>query len=83
VTLRIGDADTDAAPHALALGGVVQVIGDPAGVKVVDAMVHGGPYPASTDFGATGVGTMLIRNFLRPACSQNTFDALLSEDARG
>lgn len=45
--------------------------GFPTGVEVCDAMVHGGPYPASTNFGATSVGTMAIRRFLRPVCYQN------------
>ena len=40
--------------------------GFPTGVEVADAMVHGGPYPASTNFGATSVGTLSIRRFLRP-----------------
>ena len=39
----------------------------PTGVEVCDSMVHGGPFPASTNFGATSVGTMSIRRFLRPA----------------
>lgn len=43
----------------------------PTGVEVADAMVHGGPYPASTNFGATSVGTMSIRRWLRPVCYQN------------
>ena len=43
----------------------------PTGVEVCDAMVHGGPYPASTNFGATSVGTMAIRRFLRPVSYQN------------
>ncbi len=42
----------------------------PTGVEVCDAMVHGGPYPASTNFGATSVGTLAIRRFLRPVCFQ-------------
>ncbi len=45
--------------------------GFPTGVEVSDAMVHGGPYPASTNFGATSVGTLAIRRFLRPVCYQN------------
>ena len=45
--------------------------GFPTGVEVSDTMVHGGPYPASTNFGATSVGTMAIRRFLRPVCYQN------------
>ena len=45
--------------------------GYPTGVEVCDAMVHGGPYPASTNFGATSVGTLAIRRFLRPVCYQD------------
>ena len=41
--------------------------GYPTGVEVCDAMVHGGPYPASTNFGATSVGTMAP-----DACSTGT-----------
>jgi 2,5-dioxopentanoate dehydrogenase len=48
----------------------------------VDAMVHGGPYPASTNFGATSVGTLSIRRFLRPVSYQNFPTALLPEDLR-
>ena len=54
--------------------------GYPTGVEVCDAMVHGGPYPASTNFGATSVGTLSIRRFLRPVCYQNLPDALLPDD---
>ena len=54
--------------------------GFPTGVEVSDTMVHGGPYPASTNFGATSVGTMAIRRFLRPVCYQNMPDALLPGD---
>lgn len=53
--------------------------GFPTGVEVADAMVHGGPYPASTNFGATSVGTLSIRRFLRPVCYQNLPDALLPQ----
>ena len=51
--------------------------GYPTGVEVSDAMVHGGPYPASTNFGATSVGTLAIRRFLRPVSFQNIPDELL------
>jgi hypothetical protein len=54
--------------------------GFPTGVEVVDAQVHGGPYPASTNFGATSVGTMSIRRWLRPVAYQNMPDALLPPD---
>ncbi|MCI2395062.1 aldehyde dehydrogenase (NADP(+)) [Aliiroseovarius sediminis] len=51
--------------------------GFPTGVEVADAMVHGGPYPASTNFGATSVGTLSIRRFLRPVCYQDLPEDLL------
>ncbi|MFV3126499.1 aldehyde dehydrogenase (NADP(+)) [Niveispirillum sp. KHB5.9] len=47
------------------------------GVEVCDAMVHGGPYPATSDVRTTSVGSMAIDRFLRPVCYQNTPDALL------
>lgn len=57
--------------------------GFPTGVEVSDSMVHGGPYPASTNFGATSVGTLSIRRWLRPVCYQAMPAALLPEDALG
>lgn len=45
--------------------------GFPTGVEVADAMVHGGPFPASTNFGQTSVGTLSIRRWLRPVCYQD------------
>ncbi|MBB5043089.1 aldehyde dehydrogenase (NADP(+)) [Shinella fusca] len=60
--------------------GRVLVNGFPTGVEVVDSMVHGGPYPASTNFGATSVGTLSIRRFLRPVSYQNMPECLLPED---
>lgn len=57
--------------------------GFPTGVEVSDTMVHGGPYPASTNFGATSVGTMAIRRFLRPVCYQNLPHDVLPLDLQG
>jgi NADP-dependent aldehyde dehydrogenase len=57
--------------------------GFPTGVEVCDSMVHGGPYPASTNFGASSVGTMAIRRFLRPVCYQNIPEQLLLDDFVG
>ena len=54
----------------------------PTGVEVCDAMVHGGPYPASTNFGATSVGTLSIRRWLRPVCYQGLPETLLPADLR-
>lgn len=62
--------------------GRVPAKGFPTGVEVADAMVHGGTYPASTNLGATSVGTLSIRRWLRPVCFQNLPEVLLPEDLR-
>jgi NADP-dependent aldehyde dehydrogenase len=49
----------------------------PTGVEVCSAMVHGGPFPATTDSRATSVGTAAIFRFTRPVCYQNLPQALL------
>ncbi len=45
--------------------------GWPTGVEVGHAMVHGGPFPATTDGRSTSVGTLAIERFLRPVAYQN------------
>lgn len=42
----------------------------PTGVEVCHAMVHGGPYPATSDSRTTSVGTLAIMRFARPLCFQ-------------
>lgn len=59
--------------------GRILVNGYPTGVEVCDAMVHGGPYPATSDARGTSVGTLAIDRFLRPVCYQNYPDALLPD----
>jgi NADP-dependent aldehyde dehydrogenase len=49
----------------------------PTGVEVSDAIVHGGPYPATTDARGTSVGSAAIERFLRPVCYQNFPEASL------
>jgi NADP-dependent aldehyde dehydrogenase len=51
--------------------------GVPTGVEVCAAMMHGGPYPATTDSRFTAVGRDAIRRFARPVAFQNFTDALL------
>ena len=51
--------------------------GWPTGVEVAHAMVHGGPYPATSDVRTTSVGTLAIDRFLRPVCYQNVPERLL------
>ncbi|MFH4077154.1 aldehyde dehydrogenase (NADP(+)), partial [Acinetobacter baumannii] len=53
--------------------------GFPTGVEVSDAMVHGGPFPATSDARGTSVGTGAIERFLRPVCFQNTPQVLLPD----
>jgi alpha-ketoglutaric semialdehyde dehydrogenase len=45
--------------------------GFPTGVEVTHAMVHGGPFPATSDARATSVGSTAIERFLRPVCYQD------------
>lgn len=59
--------------------GRVVMNGWPTGVEVSEAMVHGGPYPATSDSRFSSVGTLAIRRFVRPVCYQNTAEALLPE----
>jgi NADP-dependent aldehyde dehydrogenase len=49
----------------------------PTGVEVGHAMVHGGPFPATSDSRTTSVGTRAILRFARPVCYQNFPDAAL------
>ena len=83
-TLHLDDADTDLGRSLVPIlerkAGRVLANGFPTGVEVVDAQVHGGPYPASTNFGATSVGTMSIRRWIRPVAYQNMPAALLPQD---
>jgi len=51
--------------------------GWPTGVEVCHAMVHGGPFPATSDPRSTSVGTLAIRRFLRPVCYQDLPEELL------
>ncbi|QEY75377.1 aldehyde dehydrogenase (NADP(+)) [Pseudomonas denitrificans (nom. rej.)] len=59
--------------------GRLLINGYPTGVEVCDAMVHGGPYPATSDARGTSVGSLAIDRFLRPVCYQNYPDALLPD----
>ena len=82
-TLLVEDAELDSLADVLALleqkVGRVLFNGYPTGVEVSDAMVHGGPYPATSDARGTSVGTLAIDRFLRPVCYQNCPDSLLPD----
>lgn len=80
-TLHLEAEDEDEAVRILPLladkAGRVLANGWPTGVEVTWAMVHGGPYPATTDGSTTSVGTLAMQRFLRPVCYQDMPDALL------
>jgi NADP-dependent aldehyde dehydrogenase len=56
--------------------------GYPTGVEVCPSMVHGGPWPATTDSRFTSVGTAAILRFVRPVCYQNAPDVCLPEELK-
>jgi len=56
--------------------------GFPTGVEVCHSMVHGGPYPSTSDGRSTSVGTMAAYRFTRPVAWQNTPDALLPDELK-
>ncbi|MCB1971721.1 MAG: aldehyde dehydrogenase (NADP(+)) [Geminicoccaceae bacterium] len=86
-TLHLDESDTGLGQRLMPIlerkAGRVLANGFPTGVEVCNAMVHGGPYPASTNFGHTSVGTLSIRRFLRPVSFQDVPMALLTEDLKG
>lgn len=81
-TLQADDSDLDLARETLKLlqskVGRILYNGFPTGVEVCDAMVHGGPFPATSDGRSTSVGAAAIERFLRPVCFQNLPDGLLN-----
>ncbi|MBB5685978.1 aldehyde dehydrogenase (NADP(+)) [Sphingobium boeckii] len=56
--------------------------GWPTGVEVTHAMVHGGPYPATSDARTTSVGSLAIDRFLRPVSYQNLPQSVLPAELR-
>ena len=51
--------------------------GAPTGVEVCHAIVHSGPYPATSDSRSTSVGTLAMLRFARPVCYQDFPDTAL------
>lgn len=85
-TLHMDEADMDLAAKLVPLlerkAGRILANGWPTGVEVAHAMVHGGPFPATSDGRTTSVGSMAIDRFVRPVSYQNLAPALLPEDLR-
>jgi NADP-dependent aldehyde dehydrogenase len=83
LTATVLGTDEDLAAH----GELIRVLekkagrlifnGFPTGVEVAPAMVHGGPYPSTSDARSTSVGSGAIFRFARPVCFQNFPDTAL------
>jgi NADP-dependent aldehyde dehydrogenase len=72
----------DLLPVLERLAGRILFNGWPTGVEVVPSMVHGGPFPATSDSRTTSVGTLAMDRFLRPVAYQDVPDYLLPEAVR-
>ena len=84
--IHILEADHPAARLMLPLlerkVGRIVVNGFGTGVEVAHAIVHGGPFPATSDSRTTSVGSLAIARFLRPVSYQDMPDALLPDSLR-
>ena len=82
-TVFLTENDRDAALALLPVlerkAGRILINGYPTGVEVSHAMVHGGPFPATSDSRSTSVGAGAIDRFLRPVSYQDLPSWLLPE----
>ncbi|BBY88042.1 aldehyde dehydrogenase [Mycolicibacterium tokaiense] len=80
-TVHADDSDTAEAARLLPVlelkAGRILFNGWPTGVEVGYAMVHGGPFPATSDSRTTSVGAKAIERFLRPVSYQDVPKSLL------
>jgi len=85
-TLQMDAGDEAIAGRMLPLlerkAGRILANGWPTGVEVTHAIVHGGPFPATSDARTTSVGTLAIDRFLRPVSYQNLPQAVLPAELR-
>jgi NADP-dependent aldehyde dehydrogenase len=84
--LHLDEADHDDArtflPALERLAGRILVNGFGTGVEVGHAMVHGGPWPATSDGRSTSVGSLAIARFVRPVSYQDMPAGLLPASLR-
>ena len=82
-TVHAGDADVEDAARLLPAlelkAGRILFNGWPTGVEVGHAMVHGGPFPATSNSRGTSVGSLAIERFQRPVAYQDVPAAVLPE----
>lgn len=85
-TLHMDEADEAMAGRLLPVlerkVGRILANGWPTGVEVTHAMVHGGPFPATSDGRTTSVGSLAIDRFLRPVSYQNLAQSVLPPELR-
>jgi len=62
--------------------GRVIINGFPTGVEVCSSMVHGGPFPSTSDVRSTSVGTAAIFRFTRPISYQGMPQSLLPDELK-
>ncbi|MCO5239080.1 MAG: aldehyde dehydrogenase (NADP(+)) [Chitinophagaceae bacterium] len=85
LTTTIMATDTDIAGNGdiidlqTTLAGRIILNDVPTGVEVCASMVHGGPFPATTDGRFTSVGTSAIKRWVRPVCFQGFKDSMLPD----
>lgn len=88
LTTTVMATDKDIADHAdiialqATLAGRIILNDVPTGVEVCASMVHGGPYPSTTDGRYTSVGTTAIKRWVRPVCFQNFKDNMLPDELK-
>ncbi|TPE49017.1 aldehyde dehydrogenase (NADP(+)) [Maribrevibacterium harenarium] len=74
-TIQLTDEDVAAVRSLLPIlerkAGRILCNAFPTGVEVCHAMVHGGPFPATSDARTTSVGSAAIDRFVRPVCYQD------------
>jgi 2,5-dioxopentanoate dehydrogenase len=57
--------------------------GFPTGIEPCPSVHHGGPYPATSDYGkGTSIGTAAVDRFVRPLCYQDFPQAALPPELR-
>ncbi len=67
---------------ATSISGRINFNNPPTGVEVCASMVHGGPFPATTDSRFTAVGINGVKRWVRPVCFQNCPEFLLPDELK-
>ncbi len=71
---------SDLVTMAAEIAGRVVFNNVPTGVEVCPSMVHGGPFPATTDSRFTSVGIQSVKRWVRSVCYQNCPQSLLPRE---